>query len=418
MSFITTAARAWLTRSFRPFVFTNEYDDQLAYQDAEKLGLYVHIPFCRTICDFCPYCKTVFHQETAANYVNALLQEIDLVANMSQAKKTPVTSLYFGGGSPALVTNDIEQIIGRLQKYFDITEGIGIELHPHDVSTETLNQLKQAGITKISIGIQSFQNGYLEVLGRQHTDYQIMFDALSKVQFDTVSMDFIFALPGQTIDHLKADIKMAFCNGANHIAVYPFIDFTFTNRSFPEMPEKEKKKLLYQLVDYCEKSGYKRDSIWTFSKNDTAKYSSMTRENFLGFGCSATTLLKDQFKINTFDVNQYIKRIENQNLATALTLKFSLRQRMVYYLFWTAYTMLVSSKGFYEFFNLPLERNYRLELQLARLVGFIQKEDDDYVMTVKGSYYYHYLEQFYTLSYIDKMWNLMRNDAFPKKLII
>lgn len=70
------------------------------------------------------------------------------------------------------------------------------------------------------------------------------------------------------------------------------------------------------------------------------------------------------------------------------------------------------------FFNLPLERNYGLELGLARLAGLVYRENDDYVMTVKGSYYFHYFEQFYTLSYIDQMWNLMRNDAFPEKLII
>lgn len=76
----------------------------------------------------------------------------------------------------------------------------------------------------------------------------------------------------------------------------------------------------------------------------------MTRDNFLGFGCSATTLLKDQFKINTFSLEQYHKRLEGGRLPTALTLRFSKRQRMVYYLFWTAYTTRVSCSGFSEIF--------------------------------------------------------------------
>ena len=418
MGILATAVRMWLTKSLAPFTFTNKYENYLPYRSSKNLGLYVHIPFCRSICDFCPYCKTIFDQETAGQYVNALLKEIDLIGNMSGGEPPEGTSLYFGGGSPALLVDYIKQIIDRLQKYFTITQGIGIELHPQDVTNETLIALKKAGITKISIGVQSFQQEYLDVLGRGHLDHAHMFEALSAVAFETVSMDFIFALPGQTIDLLKEDIEVAFSHGANHIAVYPFIDFTFTDRNFPKMREKEKKRLLYQLIDYCTQKGYVRDSVWTFSRNDDGHYSSMTRDNFLGFGCSATTLLNDQFKINTFDVQQYINRIKSENLPTALTLKFTLRQRMVYYLFWSAYTMRVNSRAFQSFFGVPPEKFYALELQLARILGFVYKEEETYTMTAKGSYYYHYFEHFYTLSYIDQMWNLMRKDAFPNKLII
>ena len=293
-----------------------------------------------------------------------------------------------------------------------------MELHPQDVTDTTLTKLKQAGVTKISIGIQSFQSVYLDILGRQRTNFDEMFAALSKVSFETVSMDFIFALPGQTIDLLKEDIDLAFKNGANHIAVYPYIDFIFTNRNFPKMEEAKKKNLLYQFVGYCEENGYIRDSIWTFSKGGESKYSSMTRENYLGFGCSATTLLKDQFKINTFDTKQYIERIMNNQLPTALTLIFTLRQRMVYYLFWATYTMSVNKNSFSNFFGLSLEDCYGLELRIARLLGWIRKDHDNYIMTTRGSYYYHYFEHFYTLSYIDQMWNLMKNTAFPETLII
>jgi len=418
MGLIATAARTWLTRSFKPFHFTNKHDTRLFFQDSKNLGLYVHIPFCQSICEFCPYCKTLFDRTLASQYTAALLREIESVGKMSSGGKVQVTSLYFGGGSPALIADDIPRIINRLREYFNITEGIGLELHPQDVNEETLLKLKRAGITKISIGIQSFQREYLDILGRREIDLERMFEALSYVSFETVSMDFIFALPGQTIDLLKSEIEFAFSHGANHIAVYPFIDFTFTSRNFPKMKESEKKTLLYQLIKYCGDKGYIRDSIWTFSKDGSSKYSSMTRENFLGFGCSATTLLKDQFKINTFDVQKYIERIENGKPATALTLKFTLRQRMIYYLFWMAYTMRVNQNDFNEFFDASLKDYYKAELLIVRLLGWIRKENDSYIMTAKGSYYYHYFEHFYTLSYIDKMWNLMRNTAFPEELII
>ena len=418
MGTITSAARIWLTRSFQPFLFKNTYSNNLEYQNVEKPGLYIHIPFCRTICDFCPYCKVLYDERMAEQYINALLKEIDMVGNMRGNERKEVSSLYFGGGSPALLASNIKRIVGRINRHFIITDGIGLELHPYDVTEENLSILKEAGVTKISIGVQSFQPEYLHILGRSEFDSRAMFGALSKVPFETVSMDFIFTLPGQTIELLKKDIESAFSSGANHIAVYPFIDFTFTNRNFTKMNNGEKKKLLYELVAYCESKGYVRDSIWTFSRHGTAKYSSMTRDNFIGFGCSATTLLKDIFKINTFDIPQYIKRVEGNELPTALTLQFTRRQRMVYYLFWTAYSMTVNSDAFKDFFSKSLENCYGFELLLARIAGLIRKEKNEYVMTTRGAYYYHYFEHFYTLSYIDKMWNLMKNDAFPKVLTI
>lgn len=418
MSLMTAATRAWLTRSLQPFRFTSQYENQLTYQGAEKLGLYVHIPFCRNLCSFCPYCKTVYHRETALQYVEALLSEITEVGKQNGGHRKEVTSLYFGGGTPALLAGEIQKIIQHLQRYFTITEGIGLELHPEDVTEETLHLLKVAGVSKISIGMQSFQDKYLELLGRETPNLDRISAALSKVSFETVSMDFIFALPGQTIEDLTSDIEAAFRVGANHVAIYPFIDFTFTKREFPKMGNREKKHLLYELTDYCKTRGYERDSIWTFSQQGSSRYSSMTRENFLGFGCSATTLLSDQFKINTFSVEEYIGRLQAHNLPTALTLRFTRRQRMAYYLFWTAYSMRVEPQEFQRFFGCSLEGQYGGELALARLLGLVCKEDGQYVMTKRGAYYYHYYENFYTLSYIDQMWHLMGKEAFPEELII
>ena len=139
----------------------------------------------------------------------------------------------------------------------------------------------------------------------------------------------------------------------------------------------------------------------------------MTRDNFLGFGCSATTLLQDQFKINTFDLDEYCNRIDGGALPTALTLRFTPRQRMVYYLFWTAYTTRVDAGAFERLFGVPLKKMYGFELWLAQRLGFVIRRDGVYEMTLNGAFYYHHFEQFYTLSYIDKMWGLLRQEAFP-----
>ncbi len=415
MSIVTTLTRMWLTRTTKPFTFTNQYDRTLPYSECDGLGLYVHIPFCRSICTFCPYCKTVYSKEKCDRYIDALLKEIELVGNQRKGRKT-VTSLYFGGGTPALTADRIGEIISALQKYFEITEGIGLELHPDNVTPETLRTLKAAGVTKISIGIQSFLPKFQKILGRRPVDARAMAAALREVDFETVSMDFIFALPEQTLDDLKSDIDAAFATGANHVAIYPFIDFTFTGGNVKPLGKRQKRDMLDKITDYCLGKGLKRDSIWTFSSEKDAKYSSMTRDNFLGFGCSATTLLRKQFKINTFSVEEYIKRIGGGNLPTSLTIHFTQRQRMIYYLFWTLYSTRLDPNDFEKFFGVPLKKMYGLEISLARLLGFLTLENGIYKMTLKGAFYYHHYENYYTLSYIDKMWGIMRKQAFPEKI--
>ena len=412
---ITNLTRMWLTRSGQPFLFRREYDKVLPYETLEGLGLYIHIPFCKSICGFCPYCKELYQKERCDAYLEALLQEIRMVGEQNQGRKK-VTSLYFGGGTPSLIADRLPEILETVEAYFEITDGIGLELHPDTVTVPILRQLKESGVTKISIGIQSFQEKYQEVLGRRKIEVEAMAQALAEVPFETVSVDFIFALPGQTAEDLKRDISTAFANGANHIAIYPFIDFTFTESRLPKMGKGQKRRLLDEITDFCLAEGCRRESIWTFSKGENTGYSSMTRENFLGFGCSATTLLREQFKINTFSVEEYCKRIHEGELPTALTLRFTLRQRMVYYLFWTAYSTQVTEKGFADFFGVPLKKMYGGELWLAKKLGFVTEQDGIYSMTKKGAFYYHYYENFYTLAYIDRMWGILRQQAFPEKI--
>lgn len=412
MGIITSLTRMWLTRTTRPFTFSPEYDQILPYQKCNNLGLYVHIPFCKRICSFCPYCKEIYSKEKCDRYIDALLKEIRMVGSQFDSRKQ-VTSLYFGGGSPALAADRLGQIIEALSEYFEITDGIGVELHPDNVTVPILQTLKDSGVTRISIGIQSFQKCHQNILGRNTVDRAAMLAALKQVPFETVSMDLIFALPGQTFDRLKADVDTAFESGANHVAIYPFIDFTFTSSPVKAMAKREKRKLLDDITTYLLKKGYHRDSIWTFSSEAGARYSSMTRETFLGFGCSATTLLRHQFKINTFSVEEYIKRIHAGNLPTSLTCRFTTHQRMIYWLFWTAYSTHVSEKDFEEFFGTSLKKEYGFEMWLAKCLGFVTEKDGIWSMTLKGAFYYHYYENFYTLSYIDKMWGIMRKEAFP-----
>ena len=410
---LTKVVQTWLTHTTKPFTFLSDNDHLLAYQQIDQLGLYIHIPFCRSICSFCPYCKTVYQEQQVSQYIEALMKEIHMVGNMAHGKKA-VTSLYFGGGSPCLCLPYLKQVLDAVAEHYIITEGIGIELHPDDVSFDTLTQLKAMGFTKISVGMQTFNEECLQSLGRKPYDYERILSILDTVDFETISVDFIFAIQNQTFESIKYDLDTAFSHNINHVAFYPLIAFSF----YPTegmMREQEKRHLLNQLLEYCEKQGYTRTSIWTFSK-DKQQYSSMTRENFLGFGCSATTLLEKQFKINTFDVSSYISKIQSGSLSTALTCRFTKRQRMVYYLFWNAYSTAINPEDFKRMFQSPLSHHFYFEITLARVLGFLKKVEHTYYLTNRGTYYYHYFEGYYTLAYIDKMWSILRKEPFPSKL--
>jgi oxygen-independent coproporphyrinogen-3 oxidase len=414
---LTSLLRVLLTRSFKPFIFTGLNQDQLDFEALDQLGLYVHIPFCRSLCSFCPYCKEKYERQRAAAYKIALLAEIDLVCGAMTDRK-PVTSLYFGGGTPALMIDDLGAIIERLRRYFEISGGIGVELHPDDISAQNLLKLKNAGVTMVSLGIQSFDHGCLEKLGRNGAAFVEKLEGIKDSGFAVVDVDLIFAIPGQTDQILANDIRTAFEHGATQVSTYPFIDFTFADNQYKPLPEKVKKEMLKNLAESCADLDLERTAVWTFGRRGTAKYSSVTRDTFLGFGVSATTLLKDRFKINTFSLDGYINRIAANRLPTALTLTFSKRQRAVYYLFWSAYALKIDADQFEKIVETPLERLFGWELLLAQKLGYLKKCGRNYELTNKAAIAYHDIEQVYTTAYIDKMWNISRKEPFPDKIVL
>jgi coproporphyrinogen III oxidase-like Fe-S oxidoreductase len=152
---ITNILKLLFTRSFNPFIFTNQHNSELDL-DVPELGIYVHIPFCTTICSFCPYNKVKYNKSLAASYKDALIKEINMIGALNK-KMNKITSVYFGGGSPALMLEELSDILAALRNNFNIKSNIGIELHPRDVNEETLLKLKSIGFDMVSIGIQSFQ---------------------------------------------------------------------------------------------------------------------------------------------------------------------------------------------------------------------------------------------------------------------
>jgi len=415
--FLTSLLRILLTKSFKPFVFGNNHSKLHDCQNTENLGLYVHIPFCLSVCSFCPYCKVIYNKDMAVKYKEALLKEINLAGSGIENPRE-ATSLYFGGGTPVLMIDDISEIITTIQKYFHIKDGIGVEVHPNDINDNNLAILKNAGVNMISIGVQSFDKNCLSLIGRTNDDFTKKIELVKQYHFDVTDIDLIFALPGQTEEILLKDIQTAFASGATQISTYPFIDFTFANNKYKPLSEKHKKRLLEMINQYCKSTNKERTSVWTFAVKNTKKYSSVTRDNFLGFGVSAATLLSEQFKINTFLIDAYIKRINDNMLPTSLTLHFTFRQRIVYYLFWSFYGMKVNKTKFKNMFGIDLDKIFSFEIKFGKLSGLLYEDENNVFLTEKGAYYYHIIEQKYTNAYIDKMWNISGKKAFPDKIVL
>ncbi|MDP4089767.1 MAG: radical SAM protein [Bacillota bacterium] len=411
---VTNLLRLLFTRSFKPFVFTCRNDRNLNL-DVPELGIYVHIPFCTTLCPFCPYNKVQFDKSLAITYKDALLKEIYMAGSLNR-NNNKITSVYFGGGSPALMLEELSDILIALKNNFSITSNIAIELHPRDVNEETLLKLKNIGFDMVSLGIQSFQEKCLKVLGRDYINGVEKVKMAAAAGFDTIDVDLIFGMEGQGKDDLKDDFTTAFKSGATQVSTYPFIDFSYADNKSKPLGKRDKKELLEYLAAVSGELQCSRTAVWTFGKKDAPRYSSVTRDNFIGFGSSATTLLKDHFKINTFSVEEYIKCINNEKIPTALTLNFTKRTRALYWLFWNSYTLKLNNGSFKNLFNDELGHLFKFELRLGILMGLIRKTCTGYELTEKGIYKYHLIEQAYTHQYIDKTWRIARQEAWPDKI--
>lgn len=410
---ITNILRILLARSLKPLVFTNDVEDNFRFE-GEELGIYVHIPFCKTLCPFCPYNKVKYNEELAARYKAALIKEINMTKKNYSDKI--INSVYFGGGTPALMLHDLRDIMGALRENFNIKGDIGIELHPSDINENCLKELKNAGFNMVSIGIQSFQEKCLQSLGREYINGENKVKLVKEYGFEVIDVDLIFGIAGQTEEDLRDDFLKAFQCGATQVSTYPFIDFSYAHNKNKPLNTKEKKKLLECLEEVSSEVNCSRTSVWTFGRREIPKYSSITRDLYMGFGPSAATLTKDVFQINTSSVEEYIKHINSNKKAGALVMKFTKRTRALYWLFWNAYTLKLNREEFHKLFKEELDEVFNMELKLASLLGLIKKTSYGYELTRTGAYIYHLLEQHYTHQYIDKTWRITKETSWPEEI--
>lgn len=186
---------------------------------ASPLGLYVHVPFCASTCDFCAFYQT---KPTAAG-IRGFLAGVEREAALGSWPR-PVTTVFWGGGTPGLLAPRDLARLGEivLARCGSVPQEWTVELAPGSVTAERLAALRAAGITRVSLGVQSFQPALLEALGRQHSREQIYraYERVRAAGFASVNLDLMFALPGQTEAEWAADVREAVRLAPDHLSTY------------------------------------------------------------------------------------------------------------------------------------------------------------------------------------------------------
>ena len=284
------------------------------YADA----IYLHIPFCTKKCDYCDFCTFINMNKEYEKYCTALIEEIKLYP-----KENLYDTIYFGGGTPSLLpVNLISDIMVNL-KYKKDSE-ITLELNPNDITRENLKSLKEIGINRLSIGIQSFQDHILKFIGRDHTgnDAIKIFKESREVGFENISVDLMFGIPNQNLDDLKKDLELIKELSPENISIYSLIweeGTLFWSKLQKgilfEMDQDLEADMFEYIIDFLTDLGYIHYEISNFSKeNMYGKHNIKYWENkeFIGVGLSASEYLNGIRTSNVKNFHKYYYSLKNK----------------------------------------------------------------------------------------------------------
>jgi len=289
-------------------------------------GIYIHIPFCKQACHYCN-----FHFATSLHYKNdlitALLKEVELQKNYLQ--QDPVETIYFGGGTPSLSTKDeLGNILTAIREHFPVATDaeITLEANPDDINEEHLVSWRAAGITRLSIGIQSFFEEDLRWMNRAHTASQASENLeLATRHFDNITIDLIYGTPGLTNEKWQANVMKALSLNIPHLSCYaltvepktPLDKMIQKHQSKDVDPDQQSEQFLL-LMQWLGDAGYEHYEISNFAKpgwrsrHNSSYWSGGTgakSKNYLGLGPSAHSFNGETRQWNIANNNAYIKSI-------------------------------------------------------------------------------------------------------------
>lgn len=303
-------------------------------------GIYVHIPFCSKKCPYCDF-YSITDQSLKQSFIEALIQEIQMVSNPSLVCDT----LYFGGGTPSVLkAKNIERIIENAYRLFNFLHDteITIEVNPGTVTNEKLKGYQSVGINRINIGVQSFNDEFLDFLGRIHSsdDADLTIRGARKAGFDNIGIDLIYGIPGQTKKMWFSDLQRAVEFEPEHLSCYMLtyekgtpLDRERRQGRFKPVAGSLLAELFETTMEYLTAHGYVQYEISNFAKNA----SRISRHNFkywsfspyLGFGPSAHSFIEPRRYWNCRSLKKYIENIKEGRLPVEEKEILSKEQRMM-----------------------------------------------------------------------------------------
>lgn len=288
-------------------------------------GLYIHIPFCRTKCRYCGFYSECIDNYNSKKVIDAILVE------MQRRKSTgTVGTIYIGGGSPSCLTeDDLLQLANEAVKQYPSIEEFTIEANPGQVDSLLLTELQSAGVTRLSIGAQSFNKNELEILGRAH-DVNCISRAVDEARqagFENISLDLIFAIPGSDLSSYEQNLDCAIELDVQHISSYaltyekntPFIKALIEGRIEPV--DEEIDRAMYEMtIDTLTKAGFEQYEISNFAKRGFECKHNLnywSNDQYIGIGPGASSYLNHVRSHNIADIDKYTQAIANNEIIIA-----------------------------------------------------------------------------------------------------
>lgn len=365
----------------------------------KKVGLYLHIPFCANKCKYCSFNSYANLDFLHTDYLLALIKEIEIKGSK---KDFEIDTIFIGGGTPSILENGyISRIFEAIYKNFKVREDaeITIEANPNSITLEKAKEWKNAGINRVSVGLQSSSEKVLKAIGRVHTkkDYINAMRILKDVGFNSLNTDLMLGLPYQEKDDIKNSIMLAKGLGATHISYYSLILeegtplFTLVENNEIELPSEDKTIKLYDFaLKTLEENGYHRYEVSNFAlKGFECRHNVNCWEmhEYLGIGAGANGYLNGVRYGNILNVQKYIENVvggknflefeekeENGELLEE-AIMLGLRQ-----------TKGISISNLKENYNFDVLIEKSKEIENLRSLGLIIVENDYLKASEKGFY--------------------------------
>lgn len=387
----------------------------------DRIDLYIHIPFCKSMCPYCPYNKIRYENALVRHYLDAVLAELAMYrARIGRAR---ISSIYIGGGTPTNLTDELGTILNAVRRDFEVEGPVAVETTPSDVSDKVLAKLKRFGVGMLSLGAQSFDDRFLRLLGRNY-NASILPPVIERTLshgFETVNIDLMFALPGQGVEEALTDIDTALSLGIDHITLYPLFTFPYTSAGKfmrlrqIRMPGLARRRRMYRAIHrHLLDRGFQRVSVWGFKRGEGPRYSSVTRDHYIGLGAGSASCLPGVFYFNTFSVTEYIRTCLDGRMPVALKMDVFPSLFRYYQFYWRLYdTCIPKSSGQPDTVE---GRKIARFMHVARLLGLCKSHGDYIHLTEPGAFWLHLVQNYFILNYIDKVWSVAMNTPWPGRI--